>query len=76
MNRHGGIISFTILFFFLVFIMWPFVLAPLLGVGGDQATASGATGLDGFIWNNWNLWFFLIFIIVGAVYFTFGGGQR
>lgn len=74
-KRGVGPIGFILLMLFLVFIMWPFVLAPLFGVSGGLATASGATGLDAFVWNNWNLWFFFIVLIVIAVYFTFGGNS-
>lgn len=73
MNRRGfGAIGFLILFGFLIF-MWPFVLAPLFTVAGQNAVAGGATGLEAFLWTNLNLWFFLILVVVVIVYLRYGG---
>lgn len=73
MNRKGyGALGFVFLFALLIF-MWPFVLAPMFRVAGENAVASGATGLEAFLWTNINLWFFLCLVIVVIVYFRFGG---
>lgn len=73
MNRRGfGAIGFVFLFVLLV-IMWPFVLAPLFNQAGENALASGATGLEAFLWTNINLWFFFILVVVVFVYLRYGG---
>ncbi len=72
LNRRGmGPIAFILLMLFLVFIMWPVVIAPLFNTAGNEAVASGATGLDAFVWSNWNLWFFVMIVVVIVAYMTF-----
>lgn len=74
-NRKGyGALGFAILYIFL-WIMWPLVFASYFSLAGQNAVASGATGIDAFFWTNLNLWFFFCLIIVGIVYLRFGGGE-
>lgn len=73
MNQRGfGAIGFVFLFALLL-AMWPFVLAPLFNLAGENAIANGATGLEAFVWSNINLWFFFILMIVVVVYMRYGG---
>ena len=75
-NRKGvGPIGFVFLFIFLL-VMYPFVIAPQLTQAGKNAIASGATGLEAFLWTNLNLWVILTLVIVVAIYYAMGGGAR
>lgn len=76
MNRKGfGPIGFVFLFIFLI-VMYPFVFAPMFTQAGKNAVASGATGLEAFLWTNLNLWVILTLVIIVAIYYAMGGGSR
>ena len=76
-SRKGevGPIGFIFLFAFLLF-MYPFVIAPQLFLAGQNAIASGATGLDAFLWSNLNLWVIIVFILILLVYLRLSGGGQ
>lgn len=73
-NRRGyGIFGFVILLIFLI-IMWALFIGKYFSLAGDNAIASGATGLEAFLWTHINLWFFLTLLIVCVIYLRFSGG--
>lgn len=75
MNKKGiGPVGFVFLFLTLLF-MYPFVFAPMFRQAGENAVASGATGLEAFLWMNLNLWVILTLLLVAGVYYAIGGGQ-
>lgn len=76
MNRRGiGPIGFVMLFITLL-VMYPFVIAPVLSVAGQEAVNNGATGLSAFVWMNLNLWIILTLVLVACVYFYLGGNSE
>ena len=76
LGRKGfGPIGFIFLFLFLIFL-YPFVFAPMFTQAGNNAILAGATGLDAFLWRNLNLWVILTLVIIAAVYWALGGGNK
>lgn len=67
-----GPIGFIILFGFLL-LLYPFTIAPMMTLAGENAVAGGATGLEAFAWMNLNLWIILTLVLVVCVYFYLGG---
>jgi len=74
MDRRGiGPVGFVMLFIALL-VMYPFVIAPMMTLAGENAVDGGAVGLEAFLWMNLNLWIILVLILVVCVYFYLGGG--
>ena len=73
MNKRGyGVFGFVLLFLLLL-VMWPFILAPMFTLAGQNAIANGATGIEAFLWTNINLWFFFALLIIIIIYIRFSG---